>query len=132
MSNKIKAIETHYKGCLFRSRLEARWAVFLDRIEGKHDATVKIDSLWWEEHQDDEQRNALLDHETHHLVLARDEDGKVKYDDAGRPKLKMRQHDMELGLFWDVIQRHGEKAVEVEVYKPIQAKFRQMLLFEET
>jgi len=26
----IKAIETHYKGCHFRSRLEARWAVFLD------------------------------------------------------------------------------------------------------
>jgi hypothetical protein len=28
----IKAIETHYAGCRFRSRLEARWAVFLDRI----------------------------------------------------------------------------------------------------
>lgn len=26
----IKAIETHYKGCRFRSRLEARWAVFFD------------------------------------------------------------------------------------------------------
>lgn len=26
----IKAIETRYKGCRFRSRLEARWAVFLD------------------------------------------------------------------------------------------------------
>ena len=27
---KIKAIETEYKGYLFRSRLEARWAVFFD------------------------------------------------------------------------------------------------------
>lgn len=27
---KIKAIETRYQGCLFRSRLEARWAVFFD------------------------------------------------------------------------------------------------------
>lgn len=26
----IKAIETKYKGCRFRSRLEARWAVFFD------------------------------------------------------------------------------------------------------
>lgn len=26
----IKAIETHYDGCRFRSRLEARWAVFLN------------------------------------------------------------------------------------------------------
>ena len=28
----IKAIETYYKGCHFRSRLEARWAVFFDCI----------------------------------------------------------------------------------------------------
>jgi len=28
----IKAIETHYKGYKFRSRLEARWAVFFDRL----------------------------------------------------------------------------------------------------
>jgi hypothetical protein len=27
-----KAIETHYRGCRFRSRLEARWAVFLDAL----------------------------------------------------------------------------------------------------
>jgi len=29
---QIKAIETHYKGYRFRSRLEARWAVFFDAI----------------------------------------------------------------------------------------------------
>jgi len=28
----IQAIETHYAGCRFRSRLEARWAVFFDRL----------------------------------------------------------------------------------------------------
>jgi hypothetical protein len=28
----IKAIETRYSGCRFRSRLEARWAVFFDAI----------------------------------------------------------------------------------------------------
>lgn len=30
---KIKAIETEYKGYRFRSRLEARWAVFFDALE---------------------------------------------------------------------------------------------------
>lgn len=30
--NEIKPIETQYKGYLFRSRLEARWAVFFDAI----------------------------------------------------------------------------------------------------
>ena len=29
----IKAIETEYAGCLFRSRLEARWAVFFDALD---------------------------------------------------------------------------------------------------
>lgn len=28
--SEIKAIQTEYKGYLFRSRLEARWAVFFD------------------------------------------------------------------------------------------------------
>lgn len=31
-TNKIKAIETSYKGYRFRSRLEARWAVFFDAL----------------------------------------------------------------------------------------------------
>ena len=30
--NHIKAIETTYKGYRFRSRLEARWAVFFDTL----------------------------------------------------------------------------------------------------
>jgi hypothetical protein len=29
----INAIETHYAGCHFRSRLEARWAVFFDALD---------------------------------------------------------------------------------------------------
>lgn len=32
MVNTIKAIETEYKGFRFRSRLEARWAVFFDAL----------------------------------------------------------------------------------------------------
>jgi hypothetical protein len=38
MTQKIKAIQTFYKGRNFRSRLEARWAVFFD--------TAKIDFLY--------------------------------------------------------------------------------------
>ena len=32
MSNDIKAIETEYDGHRFRSRLEARWAVFFNAV----------------------------------------------------------------------------------------------------
>lgn len=31
--NMVNAIETNYGGCLFRSRLEARWAVFFDALK---------------------------------------------------------------------------------------------------
>lgn len=33
----IKPIQTEYKGYLFRSRLEARWAVFFDAVEIKYE-----------------------------------------------------------------------------------------------
>ena len=32
MAGDVKAIETNYMGCRFRSRLEARWAVFFDAL----------------------------------------------------------------------------------------------------
>jgi hypothetical protein len=42
MPNKtIKPIETHYKGYRFRSRLEARWAVFFDEMGIKWDYEVE-------------------------------------------------------------------------------------------
>lgn len=37
----IKAIETHYKGYRFRSRLEARWAVFFDALGLKWEYEVE-------------------------------------------------------------------------------------------
>ena len=35
--NKIKAIQTEFNGYLFRSRLEARWAVFFDTCRIKYE-----------------------------------------------------------------------------------------------
>ena len=35
--SEIKAIETYYKGYRFRSRLEARWAVFFDAAGIKYE-----------------------------------------------------------------------------------------------
>jgi hypothetical protein len=37
MQAEIKPIETHYKGYRFRSRLEARWAVFFDALQIRWD-----------------------------------------------------------------------------------------------
>ncbi len=37
IGNIIKAIETQYRGCKYRSRLEARWAVFFDEAEIRYE-----------------------------------------------------------------------------------------------
>ena len=50
MNDKIKAIETVYKGCRFRSRLEARWAVFFDCLgmEWRYEAEgYQLKNRWW-------------------------------------------------------------------------------------
>jgi len=46
----IKAIETRYKGYRFRSRLEARWAVFFDAIQWHWDYEIEgydLGDLGW-------------------------------------------------------------------------------------
>lgn len=46
----IKAIDTIYKGYKFRSRLEARWAVFFDAVKVKWDYEVEgfdCDGVWY-------------------------------------------------------------------------------------
>ena len=37
MMGNIKPIETHYNGYRFRSRLEAKWAVYFDKLEIKYE-----------------------------------------------------------------------------------------------
>jgi hypothetical protein len=46
----LKAIDTAYKGYLFRSRLEARWAVFFDALGLKWEYEVEgydLDGVWY-------------------------------------------------------------------------------------
>ncbi len=96
-----------------------------DRAAGSADARLIVDEDRWEE-LTERQRNALLDHELQHLKLARAEDGSVKRDDCGRPKLKTRHHDMEIGIFEDVIERHKEHAIESRSFAAMQKVFTQM------
>jgi hypothetical protein len=102
-----------------------------DRIEGKADCTLTICEPDWEE-MSAEERSALIDHEETHLILVRDEDKRVKYDQAERPKLKMREHDFQGGYFFEVAERHKESSPEAVSYKPLQARMRQLLLFEDS
>lgn len=99
-----------------------------ERALGLADALLTIDAFVWGSMGAREQL-ALVDHELEHLQV-RAEKGIVqvhqatgelsaspKRDDLGRPCLKLRLHDWQLGGFRSVAQRHRESAVEVQAVR---------------
>lgn len=86
---------------------------YKDRVAGRGDAEIVVDGERWEELSDDE-RAALIDHELCHLDVATDKDGNVKRDDLDRVKFNMRSHDVQLGVFNDVVRRHGKLALDFQ------------------
>lgn len=120
-----------------------------DRVEGKADATIKIDAAGWRDMKEAEQV-AVIDHELHHLTVEIDGWAKetipcptdeepeavkivqrpiYKTDDAGRPRLKMRLHDLVVGGFRAIAERHGRNALEVQHVKACHETLRQMTLW---
>lgn len=116
-----------------------------DRIEGKADATIAIDAQWWK-HAKAAERAAVVDHELTHLLVERGPDRitkdpteipevfreirepSYKTDDAGRPKLKLRLHDWQLGGFAEIVERHGDSAVEQQAFRDTAKRYEQLLL----
>ena len=83
------------------------------RAAGNADALIEIDEETWNGLEEDSQA-ALLDHELSHIGLVEEEDGRLKRDDLGRPKLQTIRGDFMGGDgFVEVIRRHGEAALEV-------------------
>lgn len=81
------------------------------RAQGSADVLLTIDAIAWHELSAAE-RVALLDHELTHVLIL-EKDGAVVRDDLRRPKLKLRLHDVEIGGFLEVMDRHREAALEV-------------------
>lgn len=77
-----------------------------DRAMGRGDAEICMDGDWWQKASPDEQA-ALLDHELHHCSVKCDRAGNIQFDDLGRPQIKLRKHDVEVGWFAVIAQRHG-------------------------
>lgn len=82
-----------------------------DRALGRGDAEIALDGDHWQKVGADEQA-ALLDHELHHISVKTDRNGNVQYDDLNRPQLKLRKHDIEVGWFSVIAQRHGLASIE--------------------
>ena len=69
----------------------------------------------------------LYDARENRVVLVRDKDGNLEIDDANRCKMRLRPHDAEIGVLWDVVERHGKNALECEAYLPIHRKMTQLV-----
>lgn len=84
------------------------------RTLGNGDATIIIDESKWLT-LSDATKDAIADHELEHLELQINPKNKrIKLDSAGRPKLKMRLHDIEYGHFVSIAERHGQASIEVQ------------------
>lgn len=100
-----------------------------DRARNEKDVKILIDKGWWLDATEAE-REAVLDHEFTHVQFAKHwlEDGSPKWktDDLGRPKLKIRQHDAESGIFFEVIKRHGKEATDFKQVAGMGKKIREL------
>lgn len=90
-----------------------------DRTVKPYDAEMLIDEHFFENARP-QLRLALLDHECSHLTLAKTRllaGGKKECDrdDLGRPKLRLRKGDWNVGDgFKAVVARHGDDAIEFQ------------------
>jgi Putative phage metallopeptidase len=98
-----------------------------DRVAGLADATIVIDEDLWAD-LSEPRRLALLDHELHHLTVARNKVGGIKYDDANRPKLSIRPHDYQMGGFHELVRRHAAASAESVAYVDLTRRWVQMEL----
>lgn len=84
----------------------------LQRVMGRADVQILLDGDGWEDLHPDQQA-ALIDHEASHFIVAKDAEGGVIHDTHGRPKIKMKLHDFQIGIFTAVAARHKEASLEV-------------------
>lgn len=82
-----------------------------ERVKGDGDCEIALDGDQWPD-LSPRQREALIDHELTHFLMFETEDG-LKRDDLGRPMLKMRMHDFDVGWFHSIAERYGRDSFEV-------------------
>lgn len=95
-----------------------------DRTAGFGDAQIIMDKKHYDE-LSDRKRDGLLHHELHHLILAREKEGGIKVDDLGRPKFKMRPHDLEVGWFAAVAELYKEDSPEISQARSVLISYKE-------
>jgi hypothetical protein len=95
----------------------ASCAATISKVSAKHrlyvpyDAQITIDGFWWDQHPDDAERMALIDHEIQHVLLVKKNE-KVVITEDGHPKFKLRPDEINITGFLNVVARHGMAAGE--------------------
>lgn len=114
---KVDVLLAHKEGPLmcngYPCSAKVRVCIPEERARGCGDALIIVDAFQattWKL----EQRDAILDHELTHLEPLTNKAGQVKKDDLDRPRLGMRKHDIQVGWFVEVAERHGAYSVEVQ------------------
>jgi hypothetical protein len=100
----------------YRAAAAIRFTGIKERVHGIGDAELVIDKEYFDDLNEDE-KDALIDHELQHLELRIDGDGNVKTDDINRPVLKLRMHDWQMGGFNAILERHGKNALELQAFE---------------
>lgn len=102
-----------------------------DRVLGVADAVIVIDRSNWQM-LTPAQRDALIDHELYHLERVLDEETELPLTDAvDRPKLRIRRHDQEIGVFVEVARRHGDASAEARTVRGLLASMAQLDMFRQ-
>lgn len=97
------------------------------RAKGSGDVEIVIDEAHYLM-MNDAQKDALLDHEIYHVELrVSNKTGRVKLDEHGRPKCGMRKHDIQIGHFIEIAERHGPASMEVKQMTQIYLQHKQVL-----
>lgn len=79
---------------------------------GSGDIIIEVDEVAWD-NLSVSQSIALFDHELCHVGLKKDKEGAIELTPDNRPKIKMIHHDVEVGIFYDVIVRHGSHSLDL-------------------
>jgi hypothetical protein len=100
-----------------------------ERVDGGTDLRLKIDAMNWA-HMNERRREALIAHELLHIQVATvpGQDTTPMTDDYGRPKVKLRLHDWEVGGFSLIVDWYGDDAIEKQIVNDINERLSQMVL----
>ena len=101
-----------------------------DRVRGIADAKLIIDAEYGWNRLAETARMSMIYRELCHLSLVTDKDGTAKFDDRGRPKLKYRHCDYELGGFESSMEIFGEASIEAKQIRLFQEQNGQYCLFQ--